>query len=61
MAKKSVIERQKKRLPIYKKYFLIRKFVKGKILNSSTLDEKLFYQSILERLPKNSSISRLLW
>lgn len=61
MAKKSIIERQKNRSKIIKKYFLIRKYIKGKIYSSKDFDEKLYYHGELESLPRNSSLSRFFW
>ena len=60
MAKKSVIERQKKREVIVKKYYLIRKYLKGKIYSALLLDEKLYYYEQLQKLPKDSSFTRML-
>ena len=60
MAKLSIIEREKKREFLVKKYSNLRKFLKGKIKSCETLEEKLFYQAQLQRLPRNSSYSRLL-
>nr|AYB71470.1 ribosomal protein S14 [Trachelomonas grandis] len=58
MAKKSVVERQKKRLMIIKKYSLLRKYLKGKIYFSSNFDEKIYYRGELQNLPKDSSFIR---
>lgn len=60
MAKTSIIEREKKREFLVEKYSTLRKFLKGKIKSSETLEEKLYYQAQLQRLPRNSSYSRLL-
>lgn len=60
MARKSIIERQKKRELLCSKYFVLRKFLKGKLKASDSVENKLFYQSQLQKLPRNSSFSRLL-
>jgi small subunit ribosomal protein S14 len=60
MAKKSIVEREKKREIFAKKYSVLRKFLKGKIKSSSSFEEKLFYNSQLQKLPRNSSFSRLV-
>lgn len=60
MARRSVIERQKKRVVLSKKYSALRRYLKGKIINSVRLDEKLFYHSLLQKLPTNSSLVRLM-
>jgi hypothetical protein len=61
MAKKSVIERQKKRIPCLEKKRVIRNFLLGKVKISISLNEKIFYHSILQKLPRNSSYTRFLW
>nr|YP_009389135.1 ribosomal protein S14 [Euglena archaeoplastidiata]AKR17908.1 ribosomal protein S14 [Euglena archaeoplastidiata] len=59
MAKKSIVERERKRENLAKKYSTLRRFLKGKIKFSSSFEEKLFYSSQLQKLPRNSSFSRL--
>nr|YP_009540993.1 ribosomal protein S14 [Discoplastis spathirhyncha]AYQ93501.1 ribosomal protein S14 [Discoplastis spathirhyncha] len=59
MAKKSLIEREKKRNFLSKKYSSLRNFLRTKIKNTQVLEEKLFYYSQLQKLPRNSSPSRL--
>jgi hypothetical protein len=58
MAKKSVIERQKKRISILAKKRILREFLIGKVKASSSLNEKIFYHSLLQSLPRNSSFTR---
>jgi hypothetical protein len=58
MSKKSVVEREKKRLLIYNKYNKLRYFLKGKIEKSSSIEEKIFYSSLIQKLPRNSSKTR---
>ena len=60
MAKKSIVEREKKRRLLVNKYFLLRFSLKDKIKAAESLDQKLFYHSLLQRLPRNSSLSRLV-
>lgn len=61
MAKKSIIQREKKRLSLVNKYSSLRAELKLKIKESSSLDSKLLYHSLLQKLPRNSSSSRLVW
>lgn len=60
MARKSIIERQKKRSSLCSKYSVLRKFLKSKLKDSDSFESKLFYQAQLQKLPRNSSFSRLL-
>jgi small subunit ribosomal protein S14 len=60
MAKKSIIEREKKRKNLTSKYFEIRKEIKEKIKSNKSFEQKLVYQSKLQNLPKNSSLVRLI-
>ncbi len=59
MAKKSVIAREKKRRALFTKYYVLRKVLKGKIQSSVSFEEKLFFYSQLQKLPRDSSFSRL--
>lgn len=59
MAKKNMIEKEKKRQLLYNKFKNIRRELNYKIKGLSGVDEKLFYNSLLQKLPKNSSPSRL--
>lgn len=60
MAKKSIIEREKKRKLLSIKYYRLRKFLKGKIESADSFDKKLFFYSQLQSLPRDSSFSRLV-
>ena len=60
MSKKSIIMRQKKRKMLVEKYYGLRKFLKEKIHSSDSFDQKFFYQTKLQNLPRNSSPSRLV-
>nr|YP_009541127.1 ribosomal protein S14 [Lepocinclis steinii]AYQ93630.1 ribosomal protein S14 [Lepocinclis steinii] len=58
MSKKSLVEREKKRNLLVKKYFLLRKFLKNELVHSESFEDKLNYSFKLQKLPKNSSPSR---
>lgn len=60
MSKKSIIEREKTRRHLYNKYEQKRRSIKEKIKISNNFDEKLYHYSRLQKLPRNSSSSRLL-
>ena len=59
MAKKSIIERERKREILVKKYSDLRKSIKDKIKAEESFEKKLEYYSQLQNLPRNSSSSRL--
>ena len=59
MAKKSMLEREKKRQKLVKKYFKKRKELKKKIKLVSSFSEKLQISELFQKLPKNSSPNRL--
>lgn len=59
MAKKSVIEREKKREKLEQKYHLIRKSLKNEISKVSSLSEKWEIHAKLQSLPRNSAPTRL--
>lgn len=59
MAKKSVIEREKKRKKLEQKYHLIRKSLKNEISKVSSLSEKWEIHTKLQSLPRNSAPTRL--
>nr|YP_009694153.1 ribosomal protein S14 [Christensenia aesculifolia]QEI60328.1 ribosomal protein S14 [Christensenia aesculifolia] len=59
MAKKSLIEREKKRKILVQKYKSIRKSLKNKIRNASSLEEVLAIHKELQSLPRNSAPTRL--
>lgn len=60
MVKKSIIQRESKRRYFVDKYSSLRKFLKGKVKSSNSFEQKLFYHSQLQSLPRNSSFSRLV-
>lgn len=59
MAKKSLIARQKKREKLVLKYKIKRSSLKIKIKEEKFLDEKLNLYNKLQKLPRNSSPTRL--
>jgi small subunit ribosomal protein S14 len=58
MAKKSMIEREKKRIKLYKKYALKRESLLKKYKQES-FNSKLEIHSKLQKLPRNSSKTRI--
>jgi small subunit ribosomal protein S14 len=59
MAKKSIIEREKKRQKLVIKYLLKRSNLKNQIKQANSLQEKLELHRKLQQLPRNSSPVRL--
>ena len=59
MAKKSLIEREKKRQLLVKKYEKQRLTIKEKIKISSSFEEKIKLHRELQQLPRDSSSTRL--
>ena len=59
MAKKSMIEREKKRQLLVKKYKKKRELLVLKIQKASSLEERMILQKSLQTLPRNSSPLRL--
>lgn len=59
MAKKSIIEREKKRQKLVIKYLLKRSNFKNQIKQANSLQEKLELHRKLQQLPRNSSPVRL--
>lgn len=59
MAKKSMIARENKRQRLVDQYKVRRAFYKVKVKEEMDFQEKLQYQIALQKLPKNSSPSRL--
>lgn len=59
MAKKSMIQREKKRQALVKKYETERKNIKNSIKLSSNFIEKIELQKKLQKLPRNSAKCRL--
>ena len=59
MAKKSMIERDKKRIKLYNKYALKRSILLKKYQNTDDFTLKLEIHSRLQKLPRNSSKIRI--
>jgi len=59
MAKKSMIEREKKRIKLYKKYALKRTHLLKLYQNEDNFNRKLELHSKLQKLPRNSSKTRI--
>jgi hypothetical protein len=59
MAKISIIEREKKRKFLVKRFAFVRNKLKNNIISSDNFNKKFLYQSLLQKLPRNSSFSRL--
>lgn len=59
MSRKSLIERQKKRKKLVQKYIRKRNYLKYKIKKSIFLEEKFNIHIKLQKLPRNSSPTRL--
>nr|YP_009973848.1 ribosomal protein S14 [Danaea sellowiana]QNH93780.1 ribosomal protein S14 [Danaea sellowiana] len=59
MAKKSLIEREKKRNILVQKYKSIRQFLKNEIKAASSLEDILAIHKELQKLPRNSAPTRL--
>ena len=59
MAKKSMVERERKRQRLVSKYAKKRSSLKEDIKNASFLEEKLALYMKLQKLPRNSSSVRL--
>lgn len=59
MAKKSMIEREKKRIKLQKKYALKRMILVTKYKNEKSFKLKLELHSKLQKLPRNSAKTRI--
>ena len=59
MAKKSMIEREKKRMKLTKKYALKRQNLLEQYRNEEKFTGKLEFHSKLQKLPRNSSKTRI--
>ena len=59
MAKKSMIEREKKRIKLNKKYALKRATLLSKYREEENFNTKLEIHSQLQKLPRNSAKSRI--
>lgn len=59
MSKKSLIEREKKRKKLAQKFWKKRLILKNKIKTSQFLKEKFSFSARLQKLPRDSSSTRL--
>ena len=59
MAKKSMIEREKKRIRLEKKYALKRTNLLNDYKNEKSFNEKLEIHSQIQQLPRNSAKTRI--
>ena len=59
MAKKSMVERERKRIKLHKKYSLKRSSLLKKYQNEENFNLKLEFHSKLQKLPRNSSKTRI--
>ena len=59
MAKKSMIEREKKRIKLHKKYAAKRSSLLKKYQNEDSFNVKLELHSKLQKLPRNSAKTRI--
>ena len=59
MAKKSMVEREKKRIKLEKKYALKRASLLEKYRNEEDFNTKLEIHSKLQKLPRNSAKTRI--
>ena len=59
MAKKSIIQREKKRINLFQKYDLKRRELKQCLKNAQTVAEKLEIHKKLQKLPRNSNPVRI--
>jgi small subunit ribosomal protein S14 len=59
MAKKSMIEREKKRLHLVNRFFKKRTDLKLQIKSTASFKEQLLLSVQLQKLPRNSSVTRL--
>ena len=59
MAKKNMIQREKKRKKLVKKHHTKRKKIKDLLNQSKEISQKLDLQKQLQKLPRDSSTSRL--
>jgi small subunit ribosomal protein S14 len=59
MAKKNMIEREKKRIALSNKYEKIRRDLREKLKNANDIEEKFAISAKLEGLPRNSLKARV--
>jgi len=59
MAKKSMLEREKRRKILSVKFYQIRKELIFKLKKANSFEDKLAFNELLQKLPRNSSPIRL--
>lgn len=59
MSKKSLIQRELKREKTFKKFQEARNLLKDKMQKSKTFEERIANYSLLQKMPRNSSKTRL--
>lgn len=59
MAKKSMLEREKRRKILSVKFYQIRKELIFKLKKANSFEDKLAFNELLQKLPRNSSPTRL--
>jgi small subunit ribosomal protein S14 len=59
MAKKSMLEREKKRKALYKKYSEKRSFILNQLKQAKSLDEIFSLNEKIQKLPRNSAKTRI--
>nr|YP_010933190.1 ribosomal protein S14 [Nitella hyalina]APP89469.1 ribosomal protein S14 [Nitella hyalina]WKT08472.1 ribosomal protein S14 [Nitella hyalina] len=59
MAKKSLIERNKKRKRLAKKYFYLRQSLRNQMDETLSIEEKWIFYKKLQALPRNSTPTRI--
>nr|YP_010045926.1 ribosomal protein S14 [Platycerium bifurcatum]QKV47434.1 ribosomal protein S14 [Platycerium bifurcatum]QPG85972.1 ribosomal protein S14 [Platycerium bifurcatum] len=59
MAKKSLIEKEKRKKELVKRYHTIRQSLKRQIRSSSSIQDKLIFSKRLQSLPRSSAPVRL--
>ena len=60
MARKSIIEREKKKLKLTSQYLEKRKSIKEEMRKAETFEEKMEAQKKLQKLPRNSNPNRVV-
>lgn len=60
MSKKSLVQREIKRRSLVDKFSFLRKSLKSEIIRNNIFNEKVYSSFKLQKLPRNSSLIRLL-
>lgn len=60
MSKKSLVQRELKRKKTFNKFNVLRSTIKNNLKNSASFEERIKNYSLLQKLPRNSSKTRLL-